>query len=277
MFDVSNNNADGTENQAIIDLAGKFPQPLPGDPPGLVAMNGAVVDFRHLLPATQVEATRHAHTAAAFAELVKRLKEPTTVVFADQKNRRVGAVIDFSEGGSPSRDEHVVSFVPELHPDWQAWALVSGKRLDQVDFAEFVEERIDTIVEPAGADLLELVQDLRGHRNVEFQSSKRLSDGQTQLKYVEKLETKGAPGSGLVTVPPDLAIQTPVFRDGDPQRIEAFLRFRISDQGQLTFTVKIKAQDDVVPEAFDVLVQDIIGWLNVDGDSGIKVYAGWYL
>lgn len=277
MFDVNNSNADGTENQALIDLAGKFPQPLPGDPPGLVAMGGAIHDYRAMLPATDVQATRHTHTAEAFAELVKHLKEPTTTVFADQKNLRVCAVIDFSEGGSPSRDEHQVRFEPELHPDWRAWALISGTVLDQVDFAEFVEERIDTIVSPAGADLLELVQDLRGHRNVEFQSSRRLADGQTQLQYVEKLETKGAPGNGLVTVPSDLTIQTPVFRGGDPQTLSAFLRFRISSVGALTFTVKLKRQDDIVPDAFAFLTEDIEGWLNLDGDSGVKVYAGWYL
>lgn len=259
-----------TEADAIADLQAKLPQKLPGEPYGLVALDGNIVDFRHMIPAEEVKAIRRTDTEESFVRLVTRLKESTTVAFASRQFLAFQSVIDYSQGGDPSRDEHRVQFTPELHPSWQAWAGVDKKWLDQVEFAEHLEENIESLVSPSGADLLELVLDLRGNRNVSFQSSKRLQDGQTQLSYVEKIDTKGGNKAGLVTVPPEISIRTPVFRGDEPRDFDAFLRFRISDSGGLTFSIRIKNVSDVVPDAFEALTEKVkLDLLDV------PVYAGW--
>lgn len=262
-----------TDAQAIIDVTKQLVQAIPADGPhGLVVVNGQVVDYRAMIAPDHEVAGRVARTTKGFLDLVDKDRTDALVLFRDDASTRFEAVFDYGTSAKPTRDEHRAVFQPQPHPDWEAWAKRHGTWLEQVDFAEFVEERMDTIVTPDGADLLELSQDLRGHRGVEFQSSQRLADGQVQLAYVETLSTtKGGPSNGLVTIPPELVVETPIFRDGEPQRFGVFLRYRISQQGAVSFSLRIKRQDDIVPAALDVIAQEI-----TDAFDGVPFIAGWH-
>lgn len=269
-----NGDAKGTEAQAIIDLAAKVPVPLVEGQPHLVWMDGVVRDLSHLLPPTRVKATRAAHTTDSFTELVGRLDDSRhAVTFCDMPNVRFGSVIDFAENANLSRDEHVVVFSPQMTPEWLAWARLSGSQKTQVELANFIEEWLDTIIEPDAADLLELIQDVSGRKSVTFQSAQRLSDGRTQLQYVEDVSTtRTTPGtSGLVTIPPALKLSLPIFRGEAHVTLDAFLRYKIRDGGTLELTVKLQQQDSIVPDALS-LIRDRI----VDALEGRLVVDGWY-
>lgn len=252
---------------AIIAWAATLPKPTSHDHL-LVTTNGNVIDLRPYLPPTQQKGLRHAHTTESFIDMVTNLGTARSYVFADRRGMRFGAVLDFGTLNDPTRDEYRIEYTPQQTPEWAAWGTAHGSQLEQVAFAEFIEENLETIVDPEGADLLEMIQDMRGHKNITFKSAQRLSDGQVQLAYEEDVETRG--GSGLVTIPPNLVIECPVFHGEPARRFEAFLRYRIHDGGKLTFRVKLKRAGDIVPEALDAITAKV--------ETGVgKVYAGWHV
>lgn len=243
----------GGDAGAIIETAQRAVQiqQLPGSPAGLVVVNGNVVDLRHMVQIDRVVAVRKANTAEAFVKLVQQTAGGEAAIFADVDQLAFGAVVDWSTGEKPTREEHRIVFKPEPDPGWVEWGQMHDKPVEQIAFADFLEEHLDSIVDPPGADLLELVQDIKGHKNVTFQSAHRLATGETKIQFVEDVATRSAHGD--LTIPATITIQTPIFRGTAPVTIDAFLRYRITTDGKLVFTVKLKNMHDIVPDAFDEL------------------------
>lgn len=251
--------------QAALDLA--LTLPTQSTVPNVyLGAQGQVWDLRSYTDPTRQRATRIAQTTDAFIGLANHLGFEPTVVFADRVGFRLVAVVDFGTDFKPTRDEHLIDFAPRPDPEWQAWANLHGKWIDQVAFADFIEEHLDSVIEPDGADLLDIVQTIKGHRGIQFKTGFRLQDGQTKIAYDETLSTHG--GSGEMTIPNTLTIRTPIFREEDTVEFKAYLRYRIGDAGQITFMVKIQKQDDIVPAAFDLIVG------KVDSGVSFPLYAG---
>lgn len=258
-----------SDARAIIDYVERQPVILPEHPNLAIAHTG-VIDLRPFLDTpTRQQAYRKATTEEAFVDLVERLKQDSTIVFADTDDKRYVAVIDFGTHASPTRDEHQVFYTPKKDREWVAWANVHGKPLAQVAFAEFIEEHEATLAFPSGADLKELVLNISGTKNVTFQSGHRLQDGRQQLQYVEDQTVQGrTKGNGEIEIPEKLTIRTPIFEGQPETTFDAWLRYSI-DGGKLTFTIKIVGQDRIVPDAFDGLTKVLSGLLSV------PVVAGW--
>lgn len=256
----------GGDVQAALEFAGTLP--VRTDIPNVfLGANGQVWDVRQNTDPTRQRAVRVAQTTDAFVALTKDLGiDGVTRVFADRVGFDLEAVIDFGTDGEPTRDEHRIEFAPRQDPEWQAWASLHGKPIDQIAFADFIEEHLDSVIEPDGADLLDIVQTIKGHRGIQFKTAFRLHDGQTKIAYDETLSTQG--GSGEMTIPNTLTIRTPIFREEDPVEFTAYLRYRIGDGGAIQFTIKIQKKDEIVPGAFDLIVGKV--------DSGLTypVYAG---
>lgn len=69
--------------------------------------------------------------------------------------------------------------------EWEEWEGHSGKAMGQEDFCDFIEDNMECIEEPSGADVLEMVRDFRMLTKVEYGSSFRSRDGQIGLTYKE--------------------------------------------------------------------------------------------
>jgi hypothetical protein len=64
--------------------------------------------------------------------------------------------------------------------EWKAWSGADGNKMNQIDFAEFLENNIQNVAPisdnykgPSGTDLLEMVLAFQETRKVEFKSVKR--------------------------------------------------------------------------------------------------------
>lgn len=188
----------------------------------------------------------------SLARYVNTHKDLRTAIFWDRAPSLV-AVLDHhamaADGAGWGRHTAALKFTRSRA--WQAWAEANGKQMTQAAFAEFVEDHLDDIASPAGAELLELARRFGVSRAVTFESAVNLTNGNTQLTYAEADATKGN-----VQIPPTLILGLAPF-DGDHLfRVEARLRYRI-EAGKLTLTIKLVRPEDVTDQAVAARVAEL--------------------
>jgi uncharacterized protein YfdQ (DUF2303 family) len=192
----------------------------------------------------------------SFCDYANQHADPQTRLFADLSDQSFSIVFDHHGKGAeglPGRMQHRAYFSPEIHPDWQAWTKADRRSMGQVDFAEFIEDNLRNIVDPVAADMLELAQTLEVKKSVEFTSSRRLADGQTEFTFNETLQ---ANGRGTLEVPNKITLSLPVFKGGGTVTITARFRFRLHDQ-KLAFAYLLDHPEELREAAFRAMLAEI--------------------
>lgn len=209
------------------------------------------------------------HTGQSLAAYVNHhTVTDATALYADVEARRVVAVLDGHHAGSDNAGwgEHRAALALRHTPEWLAWIGKNGQMRDQVAFAEHIEENLLDIVDPAGADMLELAQTFQATTKVSFKSSQRLSSGEQQLTYLEDTDAKaGAKGDLIIPTRFELALRP--FEGTEPYRVTARLRYRIGG-GDLAIGYVLDRPEDVVRDAFDQILADI------ETETGLGAYRG---
>lgn len=233
-----------------------------------------LIDLDKLEDETRERPRRKAGTvtvqdAPSFVGYVGKHALADTEVWADITTTAVVAVLNAHgaattdgdlEGLAGHGDHRAILRVRET-PAWRAWLAYDGKMLGQVAFAEHVEDRLVDIVEPSGAEMLELAQTFSAKRTVEFDASKRVKSGETTLSYRET-ETEAKAGKrGEVAIPDEFVVALTPFEGGPAFRVKARLRYRITDDG-LRLGYKLDRPDDVKRSAFSEIVQEIAGGID---------------
>jgi uncharacterized protein YfdQ (DUF2303 family) len=226
---------------------------------------------------------------ASFIEHTNRFKDAESAVFADDtpKAPKLLSVLDYHAGGtgSPRFCEHRGRYDFPLSEAWAAWAAVDSVAMPQRQFAEFIEERVGDVLDPAqggdtvwsAAELLgtmvatpaQLVELSRGLSvNVESKVSENvsLSSGEGRIRF----ETKHADAAGApIKVPGGFGVAIPVFRGGPPYKIAVRLRYRVEPgTGRLTWTLKLYRTDLVFDHAFGEACD------LVRKETGLPVFVG---
>ena len=236
---------------AIVILANQGATPF-DHPKGGKAVRLPNGSIQHLEPIdavlTHVKQSVKMIDAESFVAYVNRFKGggDKTTIFADYTGPKIKACIDYHEKDRPDYLHHDVTFVPPWSEQWARWRGIDGKAMSQTDFAEFIEENMADVVDPAGAVFLDLVTGLQAKKKVSFESGIRLHDGSNQLTYNEEIEAKGR---NTMLIPSEFSIGVPIFYQGAAYKVRAFLRYRI-DEGRLLFTIKINRRLFVEQTAF---------------------------
>lgn len=168
-------------------------------------------------------------------------------------------------GAQPGWRDHRVNLAFRTTPQWQKWLSIDGKMMPQTEFAEFIEENLPDITEPAGAAMLEVAQYFSATRDVSFKSAVRLKDGQIQFQNEERIEAKV--GAGNVEVPDTIGLGLAPYFGVAPFRVEAKFRYRIRD-GKLSLGIKLQRVEDIVSHVVEETFKGLIlppGALLVDG------------
>lgn len=175
-----------------------------------------------------------------------------TRIFADSKGGMV-AIVDYHtapsggvENGPPAHSavpawaEHRATYSPIVTPEWTRWMVKNKQRMDQAGFAEFLEENQEMVIDPKGADLLEMIQTLEGKNHIDCNSLIRLSNGKTKLDYSEEVSLKGQVNNvpGSVDFPNLLTAGIVPFDGGAAYKVSCRLRYRIESR-KLTFWYEI--------------------------------------
>lgn len=194
-------------------------------------------------------------TAESFITYANTHKGAGTAIFGDRDGAKVVGVLDGHSALAPGWGEHRAVLKLELERRWQDWAKLDRKQVGQEAFVEFLEDHKADIASPDAAELIEVCTALRGKKGVEWASGVDLQTGAIQLSYQETLEATSA-RKGTLTVPAHLTLGLKVYRGQAPYRVDARLRWRITD-GKLAFVLVLDAPEDVIDAAFADVVEAI--------------------
>lgn len=210
----------------------------------------------------------------SFIEYLKKHKlEGRTLVTgeASPKGGSFSAVVDYhgdGKAGEPGWGEHNVTLNLVVTPEWKRWLDANRNPMSQEAFAEFLEDNLTDIAEPAAAELLEVAQMLTGKKGAQFKSGKNLQNGAIDFQYTETIEVGGGRRDDKMTVPDHFVIELCPFIGALGVKIKARLRFRISDTGKLAFFYILDHPDKIVDNAFQA-ARDMIA-----AETGLGVHMG---
>lgn len=206
------------------------------------------------------------HTPASFVGYTLEGNASEGRVYINARAKSFAAVLNHGTPAQPDWRDHVALYKPEYGPEYRAWLeFVRRGPTKQTDLIRFVEEHLRDVTEPKGADMLELVRDFRVASSGAFTSAQDLSNGSIQFQY-----TATNRSASTLEIPDHLTLSVPVFEGTPPVPVIVRFRYRLNE-GDLTFSLEIAAQETLEREEFDKLRAQIEagldGWTIFDGSA----------
>lgn len=178
----------------------------------------------------------------------------TGYVYADPDKRSITAVFNDHRQGAGWRDHRAV-FSAEFTPEYETWLRNNKQPKDQTAFAEFIEDNLADIADPAAHVLLEVATTIQATSGINFSSAKRLQDGQTQLAYTENIEARAGAG-GALTIPKEFTLGLRLFKNGAGYKLRARLKYRLNS-GSVKFWYELDRPERSVEDAFKGYVDEV--------------------
>ncbi len=213
--------------------------------------------------------------AESFVTVVNDQKGSGTRLFSTIAPPTFTAVFNHHADG-PGWGDHRARYNAPLAPEWTAWTGMDGKKQNQVDLAQFIENNLMDVAflepfnghpgSPDGSTLLEVCRTLEAKKKVDFKSAIRLADGSTQFTYNE--DVQGSARQGLLQVPEQFTLAIPVFENGAKWRVDVRLRYRIQDGGALVMWLELIRPHKVIEGAVQELREQIAK------DTGLQILNG---
>lgn len=150
-------------------------------------------------------------------------------------------------------------------PQWVKWTGIDGKMLKQAEFAEFIEDNMEDIADPAGALMLEIATYLQATRTTNFKSAIKLSSGAVQFQNLE--DVSASVSAGQIAIPETITLGLAPLQGSPVFRVPARFRFRVTD-GKLTLGVKLQRIEDLMRDVLEDVVAKIERGANVSVIEG---------
>lgn len=206
-----------------------------------------------------------------FVEYVNRLGDHATTVWGNESARSFTAVFNdhYTPRDSGWRD-HTAVLQLQDDPEWTAFTQRSGRYMNQLDFAEFLQDYAPSVISPDGATLLEVAMNFKAHRKADFESVVDLDTGDVGFRYTEQTNAKAAPKAGEIPVPREFVVSLSPFLGMDPVAVTARLRFDVQKEG-LQIGFRLVRPDLVRRDAFTSIRNKLGEGLQ---EAGIAVLLG---
>ena len=198
-------------------------------------------------------------TVVALERYLARFRDATVAVFAQPEKGRYEAVLDYHTASDAFHGDHRCTLQLVATDEWTAWSERDGRKMRQVEFAEFVETHLDDIAEPASGKVLDGVRHIQAVRNVEFKSKVDLDKGDFRFQFAS--ETKGA---GEVFFPERVTLALSPFEGTDAQLVQARVRFRVNDEGQLSLWYQLLDADDALRRSAEATLAEVEAIVGAD-------------
>ena len=206
--------------------------------------------------------------AASFNQVIADNKDAGNIAIYFDRNPERPSVVGVLNGNGkdgPGWGDFCVSIQFRPTPQWVRWKKIDGQLLPQAEFAEFVEDNMEDIADPLGAQMLEIATELQTTRTVNFRSAVRLSSGAIQFTHNQDDQAKV--GAGAVAVPETFTLGiAPVF--GMPSyAVPARFRWRIVE-GKLRLGFKLQRVETMMAK----IVEDVIA--KIERGANISIMDG---
>lgn len=189
-------------------------------------------------------------------------------VYADEPGDNIKVVLNAAKNdGTTGWGDYGAAYSLPLSEEWKAWNDGDGTAMTQVKFARFIEENVDDIVipknpdgevtdpdAPSGADMLEIAKNFEAKKAVSFSGGVRLDSGSYEISYSD--DTRATGGRGTLVVPAYFYIGIPVYKHGQPYKLLARFRYRVSEDG-LKVWYELKKPEKTHEHAFDQVCADL--------------------
>jgi len=182
-------------------------------------------DQARLLPAPQnISESINFVDLTSFIDYVNRFKLPDRTIIhmmvrsgslkvtASQSGISATAKLDYHKPPEEAHwCNHSAHFKTTVSPAWDAWSAQNGRWMKQSEFADFLYNNQVEIVEPAGAELLEIVHTLKATAKGEFRDMRDLSTGSSELIYRMTVNAQGGTQEKLLSLPRQFRVQLNPF------------------------------------------------------------------
>lgn len=186
-------------------------------------------------------------------------------IYADPDTRKITAVFNDHRNSAGWRD-HRAEFKAEYTPEFSKWVGKDKYQFGQTEFAEFIEDNMADITEPAATAMLEMATTIQAKTDINFSSAKRLQNGQVQLGYTETIDAR-AGANGAMEIPKEFSLGLRIFKNGDGYKLKARLKYRLHS-GSVKFWFELDRYERAVEDAFNGYVA------TVREKSGYQVLLG---
>jgi len=252
---MNDQNAAGLELIFNAGTALSIVREVDGRPFVVVPEGFEVNDLTHMLSAPpQNLGTTMLRDAPSFIGFVNRHKLENTDLYYSLSKMAFLAVFDGARPGAPAWERHKAKYDCPLSQEWKAWTAGDKVKMDQENFALFIERNLPDIAQPDAADLLEIVTTLQAKKKVNFVSGLRLSNGANEFTYEEQVE--GSAAKGKLQIPEEITLGIPVFENGQAYAVQAKFRYRIQE-GRLAMWYELVRPHVIVQDAMEELRADI--------------------
>jgi len=190
--------------------------------------------------------------ADSFSTYVDAWKHEHSELTASQDRLVIECTLDGHAKTKPSWCAHTVQYPCPLSREWKSWISNDRKRMTQLEFAEFLEDHVNDVVEPMGAELLSLANQLQIIRKATFGSTQRLASGEVSFQYTNENET------GTVEIPERITLGIPVFHGGGPYAVNARMKYRLRE-AELQLWFELIEPEKYLEDAFNEVVAQIEG------------------
>lgn len=247
-----------------------------GDVPVFIVPDGMKTETLERLVDEQRERPRHLHqkvntlSAQSFLEYYNRFATDTSTVFVDTENGRFEGVLDFHDApDQPAHKRHRVVYNCPKSKEWDAWTGSNNEKMDQETFALFIEDNLAEIIDPNGAEMLDIATTLKAAKSVDFKQGIRLDNGQTQLRYQETIDGQ-AGVNGTLEIPEKIELSVRPFHGGAPYVMHARFRYRITPSGLVMWYTLIRphlVHEDATKEVLGIISEGMAKGQILEADS----------
>ncbi len=224
--------------------------------------------------------------ALSLSDYVKRFKNEGTLLFADIASDKIVGAIDYHRAParenppdapasagvadnealsnpSPRLGTHNVTLQLKRSEEWARWTGQSEKLMDQIDFADFLEENGIDVTDPTGASLLELCRDIHAMSGASVKSAIRQGD----VRKLEIQRDNKATTDYGAELPVQFEISIPVYFGESPITLKCMTRVKVAG-GMVQLGYKLVRAEQARQEDF----QRIVDAVSVDTDT-LAVYG----
>lgn len=227
-----------------------------------------VEDIERSLPApVRKRGSVALHDEKSFIAYVRGEMAPDTRLYRSLDPPQFLAVIN-DHGAQADWRDYRARYTCPLSAEWKTWLAANGKKATQEEFARFIEDNLPDIVDPPGAEMLEISRTLQAKKKINFASGIRLDNGQHQLSYEEQI-SGSAGAKGQLRLPEEFNVGIAVFDAGERYRVQARLRYRILEGGSLHIWYDLVRPHKLVEDALEQItgrIEAALGTVALKGE-----------
>lgn len=167
----------------------------------------------------------------SFIDYVNEHKSAHTRIFVQNQEApyTYTAVIDYHESGADGKADwrtHEAKLILKTSTEFDIWREKNTKGFGQAEFVDFLKDRRMDIIQPTGAELLEIAMTLEATTGSRVTSKARTNTG-IHLEFKEDISAH-AGKDGSLNIPESIVLQIPVFQGMQQEHIEADFIFRVN-------------------------------------------------